>query len=94
MFITYANDALGANQLHKRVLERALGVALTISLNVAEVTNVASLVSAVAVGLAVWVDYVRYQTCYSSIDLITLMKGYHIQCGPAEVQPLVLSPKV
>lgn len=53
---TYANDGLGANQLNELVLEAALGVALSIGLQVAEVTNVAVLVGAVTVGLVVRVD--------------------------------------
>lgn len=53
---TYANDGLGADQLDQAVLETALGVTLSISLEVAQVTNVAGLVGAVAVGLVVGVD--------------------------------------
>lgn len=54
---TYANNALGANELDQGVLERALRVALGISLDVAEVTDVALLVGAVTVGRAVGVDW-------------------------------------
>lgn len=53
---THANNALGANELDKGVLDRALRVALGIGLNVAEVTNVALLVGGGTVGLAVGVD--------------------------------------
>lgn len=53
---TYANDALGANDLDELVGHRALGVALGIRLDVAEVTNMAVLVGRGAVGLAVGVD--------------------------------------
>ena len=47
---------MGANQLHKGVLDRALGVALSISLDVAQITNVTGLVSRSTMGLAVGVD--------------------------------------
>lgn len=53
---TYANNALGANDLDVLVGHGALGVALSIRLDVAEVTNVAVLVDRCAVGLAVGVD--------------------------------------
>lgn len=54
--ITYANDGLGANQLDVLVLNAALGVALGIGLDVAQVTNVAGLVGGSTVGLVVRVD--------------------------------------
>ena len=53
---TYANDAVGANQLDVAVLDRALGVALAVRLDVAEITNVAGGVRGSAVGLAVGVE--------------------------------------
>lgn len=53
---TYANDRLGANQLDELVLDTALGIALSIGLNVAQVTDVADLVDAVTMGLVVRVD--------------------------------------
>ena len=58
---TYANHALGANELDEAVGHAALGVALGIRLDVAEVTNVAGLVARGAVGLAVRVDCGRAQ---------------------------------
>lgn len=56
MVVTYANDGLGANQLDVLVLNAALGVALGIGLDVAQVTNVAGLVRGGTVGLVVRVD--------------------------------------
>lgn len=53
---TYANDGLGADQLDVLVLNAALGVALGIGLDVAQVTNVAGLVRGSTVGLVVRVD--------------------------------------
>jgi hypothetical protein len=55
---TYADDALGANQLDELVLDAALGVALAIGLDVAQVADVALLVAGGAVGLVVGVDWV------------------------------------
>lgn len=55
--ITYANDGLGADQLDVLVLNAALGVALSIGLDVAQVTNVAGLVRGSTVGLVVRVDW-------------------------------------
>lgn len=54
--VTYANDALGSDELDELVRHGSLGVALGISLNVAEVTDVAVLVGRSTVGLAVRVD--------------------------------------
>jgi hypothetical protein len=50
------NDGLGADELDELVGHGALGVALGISLEVAEVTNVADLVGRSTVGLAVGVE--------------------------------------
>lgn len=50
---TYANDAVGANQLDEAVRDGALGVALAIGVDVAEIANVASFVGGSTVGLAV-----------------------------------------
>ena len=55
---TYANDAVGANELDVRVLHGALGVALAVSLDVAEVADVSGLVRRSAVSLSVRVDCV------------------------------------
>lgn len=52
-----ADDALGANQLDEGVLDGALGVALAVGLDVAQVTDVAGLVGRGTVGLAVGVDW-------------------------------------
>lgn len=57
MECTYANDGLGSDQLDMAVLESALGVALAIGLDVAEVTHVAVLVGTVTVCLVVRVDW-------------------------------------
>ncbi len=56
---TYANDAVGANQLDEAVRDGALGVALAVSLNVAEIANVTGLIGGSTVGLAVGVDWER-----------------------------------
>lgn len=53
---THADDALRANQLDERVGDSALGVALAVGGDVAEVANVAVLVARGAVRLAVGVD--------------------------------------
>ena len=55
--VTYANDALGPDELDELVCDRALGVALAVGLNVAKVTDVAVVVGRAAVGLAVRVDW-------------------------------------
>jgi hypothetical protein len=47
---------VGSDQLDEAVLDRALGVALAVSLDVAEVADVALLILGRAVGLAVWVE--------------------------------------
>lgn len=57
-----AEDALGADQLDELVGDGTLGVALTIGLEVAQVTNVTLRVGWSAVGLAVWVDYMLVST--------------------------------
>lgn len=54
--MSYANNAVGSDDLHKAVLDGALGVALGVGLNVAEVTDMTLLVRRRAVGLAVGVD--------------------------------------
>jgi len=48
---------VGADELDEAVAHRALGVALSISLDVSEITNMAVLVAGSAVGLPVGVDY-------------------------------------
>jgi len=51
-----ADNALWSDQLDQFVLDRALGIALAISLNVSEVADVTGLGSTVAVSLAVRID--------------------------------------
>jgi hypothetical protein len=51
-----ANNAVGTNQLDERISNGTLGIALAISLNVSEITNVTSLVRRSAVGLVVRVE--------------------------------------
>lgn len=51
-----AEDALGADQLDELVGDGALGVALAVGLEVAQVTNVALVILRGTVGLAVRVD--------------------------------------
>lgn len=53
---TYADDAVRSNDLDKLVSHAALGVTLAIRVDVAQVTNVALLVSGSTVGLAVRVE--------------------------------------
>jgi hypothetical protein len=53
---TYANNGVGANQLDLGVLDGALGVTLSIGVDVAEITNVTGLIGGSTVGLAVGVD--------------------------------------
>jgi hypothetical protein len=57
--ITYANDALGTNQLDQLVRDVALCVTLAVCLEVAQVTDVALVVAGGAVRLVVWVDCAR-----------------------------------
>lgn len=52
-----AEDALGADQLDVLVRDGALGVALGVGLEVAQVADVALAVGGGAVGLVVWVDW-------------------------------------
>lgn len=54
---TYADDAVRTDELHKVVGNRALGVALGVGLDVAEVTDVAVLILGSAVGLAMGVNW-------------------------------------
>lgn len=54
--VTYANDALGADELDQLVLDAALCVTLGISLEVTKVTDVALLVAGSTVGFVVRVD--------------------------------------
>ena len=56
VYISYADDAVGADQLDQGVGGRALGVALGIGLDVAEIANVAGLVGGSTVGLLVRVE--------------------------------------
>lgn len=53
---TYANNALGSNELDQLILNRALGVTLTIGLEVSQITYVTLSVGWRAVFLSVWID--------------------------------------
>jgi hypothetical protein len=55
--MTYADDALGSDQLDELVLDASLGVALGICLEVTQVTDMALLVGGGTVSLVVRVDY-------------------------------------
>lgn len=86
---TYANNALGTNQLDELVCDRTLGIALSVGLEVSEVAYVTVLIVGTTVCLSVWVD-----CCIFLSDLhstCSLMEA-GLQWGPADVQPLVLSP--
>jgi hypothetical protein len=50
------NDAVGSNKLDQRVSDRALGIALTISLHVSKVTDMTGLVRRSTMGLVVRVE--------------------------------------
>jgi hypothetical protein len=54
---TYAKNGLGTNKLDELVLGRADSVALSIGLEVAQVTNMANLVGGSTVGLTEGVDW-------------------------------------
>lgn len=54
---TYANNALRANQLDQLIIDAALGIALAVSLEVTQVTNVALIIFGSTMGLVVGVDY-------------------------------------
>jgi hypothetical protein len=88
-FPTYANNALGADQLDKLVRGCALGITLGIRLDVSEITNVADLIGGSTVSLAMWVDY---RDPLSALSKLVCFSKMCLQWGPAEVQPLVLSP--
>jgi hypothetical protein len=64
-----AEDALGADQLDELVGDGALGVALSIGLEVAQVTNVALVILGGTVGLAVRVDCQCMSTCFFLVPL-------------------------
>lgn len=53
---TYTNDTLRTNQLDELVCSRTLAIALSIGLEVTQVTNMADLVCRSSVCLSVWVD--------------------------------------
>lgn len=54
--LSYANDALGTNELDVLVAHGTLGIALAIGLDVAQVTDVTGLVGGSTVRLSVGVD--------------------------------------
>ena len=57
MLKTYANNAVGTDELDQRVGHGALGVALPVSLDVAQVTDVSGLIRGGSMVFAVGVDY-------------------------------------
>ena len=95
---TYTQHAILADQLDLRVRHGALGVALGVGLEVAQVADVALGVGGRAVGLGEGVDCGIGSA--SGLDTVQetmerggpSWRGNSIQWGPAEVQPLVLSP--
>jgi hypothetical protein len=89
----YSENALGSDQLNERVLNRAVRIAIGIGLDVSEVTNVTVAVARGAVVLPMRVDC--HFVSIMSIARLACIRAYSsLQCGPADVQPLVLSPKV
>jgi hypothetical protein len=64
----YANDALGADELDELVAHGALGVALGVGLDVAQVANVTVLIRGRAVRLAVGVDCQRVLASIRAAD--------------------------
>jgi hypothetical protein len=91
-----AEHAVRADQLDKLVGGGALGIALAVGLDVAQVTDVAVGVLGGTVLLAVGVDCTSLRPCQPAVLWATQCQRevYCLQWGPAEVQPLVLSPKV
>lgn len=87
--ITYADNTLWTDQLDELVLNGANTVALSIGLEVAQVTNMADLIGRSSMCLSVWVDCVRL---ISRATHLVFFNRCHSQWGPADVQPLVLSP--
>ena len=86
---TYANNALGTDQLDELVSGRAFAIALSISLEVSEISYMANLIGGSTMSLAVWVDCSAQLSALSEPVCVSKMG---LQWGPADVQPLVLSP--
>jgi hypothetical protein len=84
---SYADNTLGADQLDQLVLNASLAVALTVRLEVAEVTDMAFLVLGCTVCRVLGVD------CPLLATFLIPSLAYSLQWGPADVHPLVLSPK-
>lgn len=63
-----ADDALGADQLDELVLLGSTGVALSVGVKVAKVTDVAVLILGGTVLLVVGVDYIGEQQCQPRFD--------------------------
>jgi hypothetical protein len=55
-YSTYSNNALRSNQLDELICDRALAIALGISLEVAKIANMAGLVGWSTVCLSEWID--------------------------------------
>lgn len=91
---SYANNAVGTNQLHEVVGQGTLSIALSISLNIAHVANMTLGIAGSAVLLAVRVDWERVREASPRERTPGATANKYSQWGPAEVQPLVLSPKV
>jgi hypothetical protein len=90
---TYADNAVWADELDQSVGDGADGVALGISLEVTEIANVTLLVGWGTVVLALGVDCCDALAGILRTLWLWLRRGGGVsQWGPAEVQPLVLSP--
>lgn len=94
---THADDAILSNELDQLISHASLRVTLAVGLEVAQVADVAVVVGGSAVVLVVGVDFWTLATDPTHSDSQSTgckMKGEeNIQCGPADVHPLVLSPK-
>lgn len=88
-----AEHTLRADQLDEFVGDGALCVALAVGLEVTQVTDVTGLVGWCAVVLAEWVDCERAWSARGLGEYAGRpRRTKDVQCGPAEVQPFVLSP--
>lgn len=104
---TYAQDTLGPYQFDLLIRNGTFCVALPIGLEIAQIAYVALTIGWGSVGFGEGVDWVREgggsQPCFLALGSSHMeafygkrgrwhMMLWNVQCGPALVQPLVLSP--